>query len=71
MFFLGGAFPAEILPPALRAVSPWLPTAMVNSLLSPLLSGGALPPEPWWPVLGLVAYTLGFGALAAWRFRLE
>jgi ABC-2 type transport system permease protein len=71
MFFLGGGFPAEVLPPALRAVSPWLPTAMLNSLLGPLLAGGALPAEPWWPVLGLLAYTLIFGALAAWRFKWE
>jgi ABC-type multidrug transport system permease subunit len=71
MFFLGGGFPAEILPPALRAVSPWLPTAMLNGLLSPLLAGGTLPPEPWWPVLGLAAYTVGLGVVAAWKFRWE
>jgi ABC-type multidrug transport system permease subunit len=71
MFFLGGGFPAEILPPVLRAVSPWLPTAMLNRLLSPLLAGGTLPAEPWWPVLGLAAYTVVFGAVAAWRFRWE
>jgi ABC-type multidrug transport system permease subunit len=71
MFFLGGGFPPEILPPVLRAVSPWLPTAMLNSLLSPLLAGGTLPAAPWWPLLGLLAYTVGFGALAAWRFRWE
>ena len=71
MFFLGGGFPAEILPPALQAVSPWLPTTMLNSLLSPLLAGGALPAAPWWPALGLLAYTLAFAGLAAWRFRWE
>lgn len=71
MFFLGGGFPAEILPPALRAISPWLPTTMLNSLLSPLLAGGALPAAPWWPLLGLLAYTLAFAGLAAWRFRWE
>lgn len=71
MFFLGGGFPAEILPAFLRPVSPWLPTTMVNTLLSPLLATGTLPPDPVWPVLGLLGYTLGLAALAAWRFRWE
>jgi ABC-2 type transport system permease protein len=71
MFFLGGGFPPEILPPVLRAVSPWLPTAMLTRLLTPLLADGTLPAEPWWPVLGLLAYTVGLGAVAAWKFRWE
>jgi ABC-2 type transport system permease protein len=71
MFFLGGGFPPEILPDFLQAVSPWLPTTMLNGLLSPMLAGGVLPAEPWLPLLGLLAYTLGLSALAAWRFRWE
>ncbi len=71
MFFLGGGFPPEILPEFLQAVSPWLPTTMLNSLISPLLASGALPADPWQPALGLALYTLVFAALAAWRFRWE
>jgi ABC-type multidrug transport system permease subunit len=71
MFFLGGGFPAEILPEFLQAVSPWLPTTMLNSLLSPLLASGALPADPWQPALGLALYAVGFAALAAWRFKWE
>lgn len=71
LFFLGGGFPAEILPAFLRPVSPWLPTTMVNTLLNPLLTAGTLPPDPAWPALGLLGYTLGLAALAAWRFRWE
>jgi ABC-2 type transport system permease protein len=71
MFFLGGGFPPEILPEFLQAVSPWLPTSMLNSLLSPLLASGGLPAAPWQPALGLALYTLVFAALAAWRFRWE
>ena len=71
MFFLGGGFPPEILPDFLRVVSPWLPTTMLNSLLNPLLNGGTLPAAPWWPVLGLVAYTVVFGVVAAGRMRWE
>lgn len=71
MFFLGGGFPPSILPPFLQAISPYLPTAMLNSLLGPVLASGVLPAAPWWPLAGLLAYTLGFGALAAWKFRWE
>lgn len=71
MFFLGGGFPPEILPAFLRTVSPWLPTTMLNGLLNPLLNGGSLPPAPWWPVLGLIAYTLLFALIAARRMRWE
>lgn len=71
MFFLGGGFPPEILPPFVQALSPWLPTTMLNGLLGPLLAAGALPAEAGPYVIGLLAYTLGFAALAAWRFRWE
>jgi ABC-2 type transport system permease protein len=71
MFFLGGGFPPQILPPFLQAVGPWLPTAMLNSLLSPMLASGVLPAEPWPPVLGLLAYTAVFTVLAAWQFKWE
>ena len=71
MFFLGGGFPPSILPPFLQALSPWLPTAMLNSLISPLFASGALPAQPWWPVLGLLAYTFAFAALASWQFKWE
>ena len=53
------------------AVSPYLPTTMLSSLLSPLLAGGALPANAWQAALGLAAYTDGFGALAVWRYRWE
>ena len=71
MFFLGGGFPPEILPDFLRALSPWLPTTMLNSLLSPMLTSGTLPAEAWQHIAGLLTYTLLFGVLAAWRFRWE
>jgi len=71
MFFLGGGFPPHILPPFLQTISPYLPTAMLNALISPLLANGSLPAEPWWPMLGLAAYTVGFSALAAWKFKWE
>ena len=71
MFFLGGGFPPSLLPPFLQTISPYLPTAMLNTLISPLLANGVLPAEPWWPVLGLAAYTMSFSALAVWKFKWE
>jgi ABC-2 type transport system permease protein len=71
MFFLGGGLPPSLLPPFLQSLSPYLPTAILNSLLSPLLASGTLPAEAWRPSAGLLAYTLLFGALAAGRFRWE
>jgi ABC-2 type transport system permease protein len=71
MFFLGGGFPPRFLPPFLQTISPYLPTTMLNAFIGPLLANGAMPAEPWWPVLGLAAYTVGLSALAAWKFRWE
>jgi ABC-2 type transport system permease protein len=71
MFFLGGGFPSELLPAALQQISPWLPTTMVNALLAPLMSSGTFPADGWLQMVGLLAYTLLFAALAARFFRWE
>lgn len=65
MGFLGNTFlPAEMMPPLVQRVGPWLPTQMLSDLIRPLLNGGAPPAHPWLPVLGLAAYTLAFTAIA-------
>ena len=69
MFFLGGGFPPSILPEFLQQISPFLPTAMVNSLLNPLFAQGAFPSDAWQSVSGLLLYTFLFSVLGAWRFR--
>jgi len=71
MYFLGSGLFNSTLPPFLKAVAMWLPTAMGNTLVSPLMMNGAAPAGSVKPVSGLLIYTIAFAALAAWRFRWE
>jgi ABC-2 type transport system permease protein len=70
LFFLS-SFPAEMLPQALNAVIPWLPTAMAIELIGSLFVTGDLPDDAPFFVAGLLAYGLVFAAVAATRFRWE
>lgn len=70
LLFLGDSLmPAELFPPALQKIGLYLPTAMVTTLIRPLMNEGVLPPEPWLPMLGLLLYTVFFVALSAKLFR--
>ena len=53
------------LPHAVASISPYTPTRQWGDLLWPAVTGGAWRATHW---LLLGAYTLGFGALAAWGY---
>jgi ABC-2 type transport system permease protein len=70
LMFLGDSLmPAELFPAALQKIGLYLPTAMVTSLVRPLMNQGVLPADPWLPLLGLLLYTGLFVALSAKLFR--
>jgi ABC-2 type transport system permease protein len=70
--FLGNTFmPLDQMPAFVRAAGPWLPTTMLSDLVRPLLIDGALPANAFLPLLGLLAYTGLFSALAVRLFRWE
>lgn len=72
MAFLGNTFlPAELMPPAVRTIGPWLPTQMLTELTRPLMNGGGLSAGALLPVLGLVGYTLLFSLVAIMIFKWE
>lgn len=68
LFFLG-SFPAEMLPPILRAITPFLPTSMVIELIGALLYDGHLPANALFDMAGLAVYLLLFTILYVRRFR--
>ena len=64
---LGGMWvPIEVMPAALRAVAPVLPSYHFERLSLDALAGRGASASH---LLVLLAYTLVFGALAIWRFR--
>ncbi|UZN05005.1 ABC transporter permease [Cellulomonas sp. S1-8] len=65
---LGGGVivPADRLPGPLAAIAPWLPSGALGDVMRAALLDGTL---PLLPVLVLVGWTLGLGALAARLFR--
>ncbi len=70
LLFLGDSMmPAELFPPFLQKIGYVLPTSMVTTLIRPLMNAGALPDNPWLPIVGLTAYTLLFVALSVKLFR--
>src|SRR5262245_20968241 len=71
MYFLGGEWFNNALPPALKAVAMWLPTTLSNAVLNPLMLPGAAQSGLLKPLSGLLIYIFTFAALAAWRFRWE
>jgi len=71
MYFLGGEWFSNTLPPALKAVAMWLPTTLSNAMLNPLMLPGAAQSGLLKPLSGLLIYIFTFAALAAWRFRWE
>lgn len=70
LFFLS-SFPPDMLPASLRAIIPWLPTAMAIELIGSLFVTGGLPNDALFFVAGLLIYGLIFAAIAARRFRWE
>lgn len=72
LLFLGDSLmPAELFPPFLQKIGVYLPTAMVTTLIRPLMNAGTLPENPWLPIVGLTLYTILFVALSAKLFRWE
>lgn len=70
LLFLGDSMmPMELFPPFLQKIGLYLPTAMVTSLIRPLMNNGALPADPWLPIIGLSLYTLAFTAISVKVFR--
>jgi ABC-2 type transport system permease protein len=65
--YLGGlwATPTE-LPSWAAEVSPYLPTRLWGEVTWAALQGQATSPQDW---LGLLAYAVGFAALALWGYR--
>ncbi len=70
LLFLGDSMmPAELFPPVLQKIGSFLPTSMVTTLIRPLMNAGALPDNPWFPIVGLTLYTILFVAVSAKLFR--
>ena len=71
MFFLGGGFPADMLPEVVNMISPWLPTTMVNDMLRTLFADGTAPDTLIRSITGLTVYTIGMALVTASRFHWE
>lgn len=63
------SFPPEMIPDALNAVTPWLPTAMALELIGPLFLSNHLSDGALWAGLGLFVYTMLFTAVSTKKFR--
>jgi ABC-2 type transport system permease protein len=65
--YMGGLWgPPSRLPPAIAAVSPYLPTRPFGDVLRAGVRGEAWLPRAW---LVLAAWTVGFGVFALWAYR--
>ncbi len=59
MFFIG-SFPLEQLPRKIHSFIPWLPTSMGINLINSIFEHTKIQKEMFFPVFGLLAYTLVF-----------
>jgi ABC-2 type transport system permease protein len=67
---MGGTwFPLEASSGAFAAIGRWMPSAWAMTGYQNILIRGLGLESAWQPVLVLLAYALGFFALAVWRFR--
>ncbi|MAT97122.1 MAG: hypothetical protein CL608_08270 [Anaerolineaceae bacterium] len=63
------SFPPDMMPDALNAVTPWLPTSMAIELIGPLFLNNQLSDGALFAGLGLVVYAVLFTAVSASKFR--
>jgi ABC-type multidrug transport system permease subunit len=63
------SFPPDMMPAALNAITPWLPTAMAIELIGPLFLGQQLAGDALLAAGGLAAYTTLFTLASALVFR--
>lgn len=69
---LGGALvPLSVLPEWVQKVARVTPTYWAMDGFLDVILEGARSADVWVPTLVLVSFTLGFSAIAAWRFRFE
>jgi ABC-2 type transport system permease protein len=67
---MGGTwFPLETSSGAFAAIGRWMPSAWAMTGYQNILIRGLGLESAWQPVMMLLAYALGFFALAVWRFR--
>lgn len=65
------SFPPDMMPNALNAITPWLPTSMAIELIGPLFLSNQLSDGALLAGVGLVMYTVLFASISARKFRWE
>ncbi len=63
------SFPPAMMPEALNAITPWLPTSMAIELIGPLFLNNQLSDGALLAGVGLTLYTVLFAAIGAAKFR--
>jgi ABC-type multidrug transport system permease subunit len=63
------SFPSDMMPDAINAFTPWLPTAMAIEIVGPLFTSNQLSDGALFAFVGLLVYTGVFIAISVRRFR--